>query len=91
MIKGAKSAGFGYSQALQRGKFFRRVREAVLVKNSLDLYGMDPINDFANICNGEGPRNVPRHNGRPYCSQVRFAVGRLMLVGARGCEGVLGS
>ncbi|MFM2011381.1 MAG: hypothetical protein RLZZ396_165 [Planctomycetota bacterium] len=54
-------------------------------------YGLDPINDFANICNGEGPRNVPRHNGRPDCSQVRFAVGRLMLVGARWCEGVLGS
>ena len=65
MIKGAKSAGFGYSQALQRGKVFRRVREAVLVKNSLDLYGMDPINDFANICKGEGPRNVPRRNGPP--------------------------
>jgi hypothetical protein len=29
--------------------------------------------------------------GLPDCSQVRFAVGRLMLVGARGCEGVLGS
>jgi hypothetical protein len=29
--------------------------------------------------------------GHPDCSQVRFAVGRLMLVGARWCEGVLGS